>query len=280
MAGQAVLTAAVLEWLAHSQSPRVLHVFDRACNLINERDEILSLVWPELGAGPFALLLPKKRPFTSITSDSSVDIIEMDLWVGDINIPLANAQIWNPRLDWGAICQQQVYWPEILPQIKLILRQQEIDKTMSVGASRRLAPTMHHKFDWAQNQFLLGIEEQDQTLVESAVQELAGLGQGLTPTGDDFLVGAILALWLNDVDIMIVDLIVRTAVSRTTLLSGAWLRAAGQGEFIELWHQFFAGLEDGSWATAVTNILQIGHSSGHDALLGFTAVLEKLIIPH
>ena len=280
MAGQPVLTATVLEWLAHSQSPRVLHVFDRACNLINERDEILSLVWPELGAGPFALLLPKKRPFTSIDTDSSVDIIEMDLWVGDINIPLANAQIWNPKLDWLVIRQQEVNWPHVLYQINHLLQRQESSKTMSVGASRRLAPTFEKTFASAQQKFLLGIGNRDPFQVEAAVKDLAGLGQGLTPTGDDFLVGAIIALWLKNMDETFIDLIVQTAVSRTTLLSGAWLNAAGRGECIAAWHHFFAGLEDGRWETAVSNILQIGHRSGYDALVGFTAVLEKLILRH
>lgn len=279
MREQPILTQLVLEWLACSQSPRVLHVFDRACNLINAQNEIISLVWPELGAGPFAWVLPEKRPFTDITTDSSVEIIDGNLWLGNSNIPFAHAQLWNPKLNWEAIRQQKVDWPELLCEISQALKQQEMNKTMSVGAGHRLAPTMSHKFDLAQNQFLLGIEKQNQALIVDGAAALAGLGQGLTPTGDDFLLGAMIALWLKNIDINILDLIVQTAVSRTTLLSSAWLKAAGRGEFVAAWHDFFAGLEDGGWQTAVHKILQIGHSSGNDALLGFTAVLEQLILP-
>ncbi len=32
------------DWLANSLRPRILHVFERACNLINERREVLSIV--------------------------------------------------------------------------------------------------------------------------------------------------------------------------------------------------------------------------------------------
>ena len=32
------------DWRANSRHPRILHVFDRACNLINERREVLSIV--------------------------------------------------------------------------------------------------------------------------------------------------------------------------------------------------------------------------------------------
>ena len=276
MVGRPILTQAVLEWLAHSQSPRVLHVFDRACNLINEKEEIISLVWPELGAGPFALVLPEIWPLSHVNTNSSVDIIDMELWVGDLNIPLANAQIWNPKLNWGAIRTQKVDWSKVLFQISHLLQQQEFGKTMSVGASHRLAPTFNQTFNDAKTQFLLGLEKQDGALIETAVKDLAGLGQGLTPAGDDFLVGAIIALWLHDIDITLIDLIVQTAVPRTALLSGAWLQAAGRGELIAAWHDFFAGFEDGSWETAVFNILQIGHSSGYDALLGFTAVMETM----
>jgi hypothetical protein len=41
--------------LANTRYPRILHVFDRACNLINERREVLSIVTPQIGNGPFNL---------------------------------------------------------------------------------------------------------------------------------------------------------------------------------------------------------------------------------
>ena len=40
-------------WLANTRSPRVLCLFDHACNLINERAEILSIVTQKIGNGPF-----------------------------------------------------------------------------------------------------------------------------------------------------------------------------------------------------------------------------------
>ena len=45
------------DWLANSRHPRILHVFDRACNLINERREILSIVTQQIGNGAFNLVV-------------------------------------------------------------------------------------------------------------------------------------------------------------------------------------------------------------------------------
>jgi hypothetical protein len=71
---------------------------------------------------------------------------------------------------------------------------------------------------------------------------------------------------------------VATAVPRTTTLSAAWLKAAGRGEANELWHTFTAQLSANSdhWQQAYLAILETGHSSGADALWGFTAVANLI----
>jgi hypothetical protein len=43
------LTAYVKAWLADAHDPRILHIFDRACNLINERGEA-GILWHEFFA--------------------------------------------------------------------------------------------------------------------------------------------------------------------------------------------------------------------------------------
>ena len=264
MRDQPVLTQFVLDWLGQSQEPRVLHVFERACNLINEGDEIVSLVWPELGAGPFALVLPEKRPFTAIRTDTKVNLADGVFVLGDFNLNYKKAIIWQSRLDWESIQQSQTSWPKILPRLQQIL----------VDDAPMQTAVFQPKINSAQKELLTGMQTNNRHKIENGAKQLAGLGQGLTPTGDDFLLGTIIALWTTGYDVAVIDLIVQTAVPRTTTFSGAWLQAAGRGELVQSWHDFFAGLEDGGWETAVYKILQIGHSSGYDALLGFTAVME------
>jgi hypothetical protein len=109
----------------------------------------------------------------------------------------------------------------------------------------------------------------------AAAQRLAGLGLGLTPAGDDYVLGVMAALWLlgerNPLPAM-----AAACATRTTLLSGAFLRAAAQGQFMEGWHHLAHALdrqdEPGS-RRAVRQIAAFGASSGRDSLAGFARVL-------
>ncbi|NJN55086.1 MAG: DUF2877 domain-containing protein [Anaerolineae bacterium] len=62
----------------------------------------------------------------------------------------------------------------------------------------------------------------------------------------------------------------------TTTLSAAWLKAAGRGEAGIAWHELGERLSVNGdrWQATVTRILATGHSSGADALGGFTAVMS------
>ena len=121
MPERVVLTRFVGDWLEWSQQPCVLHVFDRACNLLNERDEIISVVWPELGAGPFAIVLAEERPFSHITTNAKVNITQECLQIASLRIDLSDAILWQPRPDWATIQQNKDAWLKILPSLQTIL---------------------------------------------------------------------------------------------------------------------------------------------------------------
>ena len=77
----------------------------------------------------------------------------------------------------------------------------------------------------------------------------------------------------------LLEVMVDAASPRTTTLSTTWLRAAARGEAAEPWHRFVEALADsdqGTLQAAAERILVLGHSSGRDALAGFTAGLEAL----
>ena len=83
----------------------------------------------------------------------------------------------------------------------------------------------------------------------TAVKKLAGLGIGLTPSGDDFIMGAMYATWIIhpfDIASVIAEEIANTAAPLTTSLSAAWIRSAGRGEAGILWHEFFDALIEGN----------------------------------
>src|SRR5688572_23940764 len=91
----------VNNWLTNSRHSRVLHIFDRACNLINERGEVLSIVTPQIGNGPFNLVIESNIPFAAhLNLQSPVSISLSQLTLDHITIHTADARLWNPQPDW------------------------------------------------------------------------------------------------------------------------------------------------------------------------------------
>ena len=108
---------------------------------------------------------------------------------------------------------------------------------------------------------------------------LAGLGAGLTPAGDDFLLGAMVAIWSThsrSEAAALAGSISEEAVWRTTSLSAAWLRSAARGEVAAPWHDLLDGMTAHSrerMLAAAERILDMGHTSGADALAGLVVGL-------
>jgi hypothetical protein len=113
------------------------------------------------------------------------------------------------------------------------------------------------------------------TGVAEAAEQLAGLGPGLTPAGDDYLVGVMAALWLAG-KAPLAQEIAQVAIPRTTLLSGAFLKAAAQGHYVEGW-QLLAGAllrgDEPAMAEACEKLYSWGATSGRAGLAGFAATL-------
>jgi hypothetical protein len=113
----------------------------------------------------------------------------------------------------------------------------------------------------------------DVAALRRGAERLAGLGVGLTPSGDDFLAGFMLRAWLaHSEPEPFCHHVVEAAAPRTTALSAAFLRAAARGECSAAWHVLLAALAGPGPAPldeAVGGVLAHGHTSGADMLAGF-----------
>jgi len=248
------------DWLADSDHPGILHIFDNVCNLINERSEILSIVTPQIGKGPFNLVLEKDILFSGyLRRESQILIFQTQLQLGDLTIQTVNANLWTPTPDWATlhakraeICNQILSLPVTFLQPSLPVQ------LLSTFSTAMIVP--------------------DLVTTLATAKQLAGLGQGLTPAGDDFILGAILAAWIlhsRKVAKHLAEEITNVAAPLTTSLSAAWLRSAGRGEAGIRWHEFFESLISGDPASiqkAMDKILADGETSGVDALAGFISV--------
>ena len=114
-----------------------------------------------------------------------------------------------------------------------------------------------------------------ETALEAGVAGLIGLGPGLTPSGDDFLGGLLIALHRlgrSDAALRLAGAVERYAES-THLISRAHLSAAAQGFGAEGLHTFMESLLAGT-VLDTARIDHIGHSSGWDAVAGVCLALE------
>ena len=104
------------------------------------------------------------------------------------------------------------------------------------------------------------------------VVDLLGAGCGLTPSGDDCIVGVLVmlhALGERRVGALVADTVARCAPRRTSRLSAAHLAAACAGEAIEPVHTAIEAVAGhASPGPALDALDEYGHGSGFDALAG------------
>ena len=117
---------------------------------------------------------------------------------------------------------------------------------------------------------------------KEAISSLIGLGPGLTPSGDDFLGGMLIALHICGQKTVKNNLYsqLEYLIDRTGPVSIAHLKAANLGECSQSMHQLINLLLEGNEAhlkLAIAAIDQIGHTSGWDALAGVVVVFRQLV---
>ncbi len=255
-------------------SARVLTVFDHSCDLVTPGGDVIALVCPTVGNGPLNIVVDA-RPgaFARLNREDPAGTSVGQLQVGCLDIYLDNITEWEPRPDWMTL------------------------RAMRPAIETRLPDLLHLAQQFASPESLLApwLSRQDSVPGTAAVQsicrefaarrnggwksaldlagQVAGLGIGLTPAGDDFLSGSMLRAWLAHPDPgNFCQEIVKVTAPRTTTLSAAFLKCAAKGECAAAWHQLLAALSAGRQADltpAVRSVLAHGATSGADMLAGF-----------
>lgn len=269
---------------------RVLATFARVCNLATAAGDVLALVDPEVDDGPLnvvlaaALTIGEEGPMTpgealtTLKPGMPARLEDSVLLVGSLAVDLEKAVGWEPRPDWESLRGQHASIARHIPYLQEVSLDHAPEESLlcllqgstagapesvqAVQAALRTAGSLLHS-GWTG----------DTACLKEGVAWLAGLGGGLTPAGDDFLCGIMLAGWLAHPDPEgFCQAVVETAASRTTILSAAFLRAAGRGECRAAWHRLLPALAAGAQdaiITAAQDVLEHGATSGADALTGF-----------
>ena len=122
----------------------------------------------------------------------------------------------------------------------------------------------------------VGRQEFSVATLLTLVKALVGLGEGLTPSGDDFLVGLLAVLHVTgslpcSTALQVHEQFCKCIRLGTSQLSGEFLRCAFEGHFAEplvlLVRALWAPKTD-AWPAHAATLAAVGHSSGVDAMVG------------
>jgi hypothetical protein len=278
----------------------VLSVFTGACNLVSDQGEVLALVSQRVGNGPLNIVL-EGDGFLARGLEVGLPVKgdRRGIRVGEAlnnepyRVSLAEAEVWEPRLKREGLT---VDWPGLKASLAILhdhLIAQAPAESLAclpvtgAAAGRSVESAYRRAARRAIEGLLAALQAGDRQGINAGAAALAGLGPGLTPAGDDFLLGLMagLRMWpqfLAGKGLSVEEAcqaIYGAAAGRTNLLSMALLRSAKEGMFGEAWHELLAALRQGKAAKvrrARDRILGFGGTSGADALSGFLAVLNKV----
>jgi hypothetical protein len=277
------ISRTVGEWLNQERfAAQALAVFEHACNLITGDGDVIALVIPQVGDGPLNVVVDGETGiFSGVAPGAPVTLGRDCFQVGGLRVDLREAATWEPRPDWEtlrvrreavkldapllrALCDQHAPFRSLLALLET--RPSADVLTEAVFSQAREAAEALRK-GWGG----------DLAQLRVGAKGLAGLGEGLTPAGDDFLSGVMLWAWLaHPAPASFCRSIVQAAGQRTTTLSAAFLRAAARGECSAPWHKLLAALGQNAKIeieAAILDVLTHGATSGADTLAGFLTAL-------
>ena len=282
-----------LTWLQYGRTSRVLHVFKTACNLIDDQGEILSLILDPGQMDPFAIALerpPARDGFAGyLDADSPVRIMPDEIRVGALRVWIDDPVLWTSRPDWGLICAALSRTSGWLSQIEERLLQSRSVDSLAALIGNPDASWQGTRSPWWTKAavpikiLMYGLASRDERKLGLGAARLAGLGIGLTPSGDDFLIGMMYAIHatLDPREAQALSCVIEKVASpRTGAFPAAYLKVAAQGEAANHWQALLVACveeEPTGINTALDTLLAVGHTSGEDALAGFLLGIKSLI---
>jgi len=274
----------------------VLAVPHQSCYLTDEDGDIFAVVPETFGNGPFNLVIPasSRSLLEALSPGALVASTGSRLTFGQhFDVGLEHAALWDPKA-YAALGAD----PDHLIRSLIELYRTAVTRSPEQSLVRLLPHIREESLPqplqavphFPRSHALIGgliesLARRSRRSLKVVTSSLAGLGPGLTPAGDDFLAGLLLALAMvqehrEDADLAeIARLVLDTAAPRTHEISAAYLKAAHAGEASEAWHALFATAAAGDGpriARAAVKIMAAGETSGADMFAGFLGGMEAV----
>jgi len=253
----------VADWLAGRPEGRVHSLFSRACNLAWGA-HLISLVQPAYGMVPGGVAVAYEggfRPGEPVVWDGE------RLRGAGQTVSLSGAALWTNKSPLSHPHCSQELWGG-MTEVALHQGRGELVRLLSPGA----APAGGWcSFAQGRMEALLeALRAGRHAALAEATRSLVGLGEGLTPSCDDFLLGLLAVLYYAGAPgyAPLADA-VRRHVAGTTPVSANYLRLAADGGFSErIETAALALLSNGDAPAAAAALIASGQSSGTDSLVG------------
>jgi hypothetical protein len=229
---------------------RVHSVFDRAVNVLWRDGRMLTLHGPGPLAAPFAVALERLPPRGTMAPGMPIGSVNFD-WRGAESVAL--------EMPLGPLG----FSVETLPE--------------RAGAQALRSPAGAR----ALQALGRGLAAGDARAFADAACALVGFGEGLTPAGDDCVVGALAAVqrlspaWLSTRAAQ-ADRLAEAARTRTTDLARDFLLEALDGRFAEPVLALLTALSNDRAEDAAKRLLSMGATSGADTLCGIRLACRAL----
>jgi hypothetical protein len=260
-------------------------VFERVINVEREDGELFTIASRDLDNAP-ATLIADAAGFatTGIARGDRVDAVQSGIAIaGRLDIRLDEASAWDARLPGYPADDSRLR--ENLRKVRARIGPRAIGGGPPRGAApsaiaRVMAATLERRARMLRAALCAG----DVAAAGLHGKAMMGLGPGLTPSGDDFLVGLLATLHVpqnpcRELAGVCDDILVDVA-RRTNAISAAALQAAARGRVREAIQVLMRELMHGTpnrLAAALSRVLAIGSTSGTDIVAGMLCGFEVAV---
>ncbi|UTB77430.1 hypothetical protein A2I62_02110 [Staphylococcus carnosus] len=247
--------ADAFEFLKQTTELTVHSIFKKGFNLVDANEELIFVGTTENGMFPFGIILDdmtKNKIISQIEVGQSIKVTPMTLQFTQ-----------NLQLNW----KEDVY--------NLISKSEGIDIVQLRENVESYAFDEYQKGDFKSDtmQKLIASLKDTDADVEQQLRYLIGRGQGLTPSGDDMLVGM---LFIHSIHPYIAKIHlekIKQLINEplTTLVSQTFLKYAVNDQFSSK----LLDLKDNPSKERIAELLKVGSSSGKDTLYGIYTALRR-----
>ncbi|GDX08021.1 DUF2877 domain-containing protein [Buttiauxella sp. A111] len=286
------LTANSCGYLTARRLPEIIQVhscFSHALNLIDDDGHLFTLLSSEKYQNlPDAVRVTqpenwdwRQQASRGETVRTTAGKLQARHWQVDISA----ATIWQPRLGGSSVSLNALpdalrHYETLSSQLFLFCLEHQVESDL-LWARSPLSPSESKRQ-------LAPAEAMEQ--FESQVAQLIGFGRGLTPDGDDYLLGYLAALWPWKLNVGLrehqqrLHQAISINLPRTTDISRHYLNRALEGHYsqpvCELLEKITTRTPTADVIAATEHVMQFGASSGVDCLAGILHGLRNINTAH